>query len=69
MSESLARYNPKSPFRSALNKQYSRGGGVHPTADTEELLKMAKDNIKNLKQKGKQVLYNFMRCPGSIIRS
>ena len=58
MSESLARHNPQSPFRrapSVLQKQFSKGGGVYPEAETDELLKMAKDNIKNLKQKGKQV--------------
>lgn len=58
LSESLARHNPQSPFRRApsiLQKQFSKGGGVYPEAETDELLKMAKDNIKLLKQKGKQV--------------
>ena len=61
MSESLAHQNPHSPFRRApsilLHKQYGQGGSVYPTTDTEELLKLAKDNIKNLKRKGKQVLF------------
>lgn len=66
MSESLAHQNPQSPFRRAPSTivRGQRGGQYgnkynltgDASVDTEELLKMAKDNIKNLKLKGKQVL-------------
>lgn len=66
MSESLARQNPKSPFRCAPSSllhhqhhQQSQGGNVSAalvSTDTDELLKLAKDNIQNLKQKGKLVI-------------
>lgn len=62
LSESLARQNPQSPFRRApstfLKNQYGKVGATSTmpvSSDTEELLKIAKDNIRNLKQKGKMV--------------
>ena len=62
MSESLARQNPQSPFRRApsafLQNQYGKVGATSTmpvSTDTEELLKIAKDNIRNLKLKGKMV--------------
>ena len=66
MSESLARQNPQSPFRRApsivLHKQFSQSGGVCSTTEAEDLIKIAKDNIKNLKLKGKQVGTPRVQC-------
>ena len=69
MSESLAHQNPRSPFRRApstlARSQLAQGGpaGLANATDTEELLKMAKDNIKNLKQRGRMVCdLSFIMC-------
>ena len=43
-----------------VRSQYGHSGATGTSAnttDTEELLKIAKDNIKNLKQRGRMVLY------------
>ena len=62
MSESLARQNPQSPFRRAPSSiphhQHEHGGATGPlslTTDTQELLKIARDNIENLKSRGRRV--------------
>lgn len=56
MSESLAHQNPQSPFRRAPSTiPRNQSGKVEGIPDTEKLLKIAKDNIKNLKLKGLQV--------------
>lgn len=55
LSESLARQNPQSPFRRAPSSiLYSTADGL---SNTDELLKIAKDNIESLKMRGRQVGY------------
>ena len=66
MSESLAHQNPQSPFRRApstlVRSHHGQGravGSYATSTDTDELLKLAKDNIRNLKEKGRKVMYKF----------
>lgn len=64
MSESLAHQNPHSPYRRAPSTVFHdhhahvgdySSGTVPFKMETEDLLKVAKDNIEKLKLKGKKV--------------
>ncbi len=64
MSESLAHQNPQSPFRRAPSTMMSHhygNPGVKAVPfnmdnmETEDLLKVAKNDIEKLKEKGKKV--------------